>query len=187
MTEPPGAAAPKPPRLTPREMDCLRGVRALKSSDEIARDLGIASGTVDSYIRDAITKLGARDRRDAAKLFAVIDRDAPNLSGGESLGMETTPAIPPGIAQPDAGREEFELHDSASEQWRFAEPPHAQSGFRMLVREVLDGTRPDDLTMVKRAWLTLAAAVAIGFCFFAIAAGAGMLFGIASFLRWLAT
>lgn len=187
MVEPPPVPAAKPPRLTPREMDCLRGVRALKSSDEIARDLGIASGTVDSYLRDAITKLGARDRRNAAKLFAVIDPATPKRLGGESLGMEIPPPVAPEIAQPDAGREEFELHDSASEQWRLTEPPHAHAGFRMLVREVLDGTRPDDLTMVKRAWLTLAAAVAIGFCFFAIAAGAGLLFGIASFLRWLAT
>ncbi|MDB5680927.1 MAG: hypothetical protein JWO16_732, partial [Sphingomonas bacterium] len=33
--------------LTPRERDCLRGVRALQGSGEIARDLGIATGTVD--------------------------------------------------------------------------------------------------------------------------------------------
>ena len=59
--------------LTPRERDCLRGVRALQGSGEIARDLGIATGTVDAYLGTAKVKLGARDRKHAALLFAEYE------------------------------------------------------------------------------------------------------------------
>ncbi len=143
-------------------------------------------------------KLGARDRRDAARVFALTDPEgptmfdaptsdfAPDLLGGEFLGLSPQPFAGPEAGQASAEREDYTLHDSALEQWRFERPSHARSDLRALVREVLDGTRPDDMTMVKRAWLTLAASVAIGFCFFAIAAGVGVLFGIGSFLRWLA-
>lgn len=53
-------------RLTPRECQCLLMVRDLKSSEDIARALNIRPGTVNTYIRDAVVKLGARDRRHAA-------------------------------------------------------------------------------------------------------------------------
>ena len=57
-------------RLTPRECQCLLIVRDLKSSEDIARALNIRPGTVNTYIRDAVVKLGARDRRHAALLYA---------------------------------------------------------------------------------------------------------------------
>lgn len=53
-------------RLTRRHRDCLRGVRQLKGSKEIAEELGIEKSTVDSYLTEAVRLIGARNRRDAA-------------------------------------------------------------------------------------------------------------------------
>src|ERR1700712_1595847 len=75
--------------LTPRERDCLRGVRALQGSGEIARDLGIATGTVDAYLGTAKVKLGARDRKHAALLFAEYEaRTIPENPGPQNLSYE---------------------------------------------------------------------------------------------------
>lgn len=56
-------------RLSPRQREVLRlyWERQL-TSKEIAAELGIAKNTIDGYFKEAIETLGARDRRDAARL-----------------------------------------------------------------------------------------------------------------------
>jgi DNA-binding CsgD family transcriptional regulator len=61
-------------RLSRRHRECLRGVRALKGSKEIAEELGIEKSTVDSYLTEAVKLLGARNRRDAALRWAAYER-----------------------------------------------------------------------------------------------------------------
>lgn len=168
-------------------------VRALKSSDHIARELGIATGTVNGYIRDAVAKIGAHDRRHAALLYAEhlarLDTagqpDAPEKMQGDLLGIAEEPD--PGPSNQHAGDEQLTLSDAVPGERRRVTPSRERVGFGQLVREVLDGTRPDEMTLATRALLTLVAAVAIGFCFFAISASVGMLFSIADLLHRLAS
>jgi DNA-binding CsgD family transcriptional regulator len=56
-------------RLTPGQIDCLRGVLHMKSSKEIAKDLGISSHTVDRRLKDAMRILEARTRLEAARML----------------------------------------------------------------------------------------------------------------------
>lgn len=67
-------SGPNIDRLSNRHRDVLRGVAALRKSKQIAVDLGIAPGTVDGYIADAVRILGAADRGDAARMLAQHDR-----------------------------------------------------------------------------------------------------------------
>lgn len=55
--------------LTPRQIECLRLVWERRTSKEIAAELGLTKGTVDTYISEAVTALGARNRRDAAAML----------------------------------------------------------------------------------------------------------------------
>lgn len=55
--------------LTPRQVECLRLVWERRTSKEIAAELGLSKGTVDTYIFEAVTALGARNRRDAAAML----------------------------------------------------------------------------------------------------------------------
>lgn len=57
-------------QLTEKQRDCMRLVVMRKSSKEIARELGIAKPTVDQRIANARHILGARNRDDAANIFA---------------------------------------------------------------------------------------------------------------------
>lgn len=79
-------------QLTPRERDCLRLVGQARSSKEIAIELGLSPFTVDEYVRSATTKLGARNRRDAARQVKAGEAVSPPP---EKLGDE-----PPPLAEP---------------------------------------------------------------------------------------
>jgi len=117
-------------RLARRHRECLRGVRALKGSKEIAEELGIEKSTVDSYLTEAVRVLGAKNRRDAALMLAEHEDAAPKSTehpeeivkteenqhpdkiGGDSARLVSTPdALPipisPGeqvAGQPDGER-----------------------------------------------------------------------------------
>ncbi|MBB5727123.1 DNA-binding CsgD family transcriptional regulator [Sphingomonas endophytica] len=56
-------------RLSERQRQCLRLIFDRKTSKEIASALGLSVGTVNTYISEAITTLGARNRRHAAELL----------------------------------------------------------------------------------------------------------------------
>lgn len=70
-------------RLSPRQRECLQLVHAKQAtSKEIAAELGISKSTVDGYIAEAVELIGARDRRDAARLaFGDVPRA---VSGGDT-------------------------------------------------------------------------------------------------------
>lgn len=61
-------------RLTNKQRECMRLVVMRKSSKEIARELGIAKPTVDQRIANARQILGARNRDEAAIIFARGDQ-----------------------------------------------------------------------------------------------------------------
>ncbi len=53
------------PPLTPRETEVLRGVATAMTNQQIARSLGITTGTVKRHLHAAFRKLGAVSRLDA--------------------------------------------------------------------------------------------------------------------------
>jgi len=60
----PGSCAPEP-RLSPRQLACLRLVAAGKTTLQIGAELGISNRTVEQYVGDACTRLGVRTRIEA--------------------------------------------------------------------------------------------------------------------------
>jgi DNA-binding CsgD family transcriptional regulator len=93
------------PELTEGQKDCLRLVDDHHTSKEIARILGISSFTVDQRLDGARRKLHAATRKDAAKIFAAMEKG--NLSEPfvyETARLETAafadiPALPPARAE----------------------------------------------------------------------------------------
>jgi DNA-binding CsgD family transcriptional regulator len=80
-------------RLSPRQRDCLRLVfERQATSKEIAAELGISKTTVDGYIAEAVESLGARDRRDAARLLFAAD--PPAASGADPARVPDLEASP---------------------------------------------------------------------------------------------
>jgi len=63
-----GNGSGKGPGITVREREVLACVGRGLSSREIARELGLAPSTVDTHVRAAMAKLGARSRTQAALL-----------------------------------------------------------------------------------------------------------------------
>lgn len=59
-------------RLTEKQRECMRLVVMRRSSKEIARELRIAKPTVDQRIAGARQILGARNRDEAAVIFASV-------------------------------------------------------------------------------------------------------------------
>lgn len=57
--------------LSPREAEVLRRFAAGAGPAEIAADLHLSYGTVRNYLASAVTKLGARNRVDAARIAAT--------------------------------------------------------------------------------------------------------------------
>jgi DNA-binding CsgD family transcriptional regulator len=96
-------------RLTRRHRECLRGVRQLKGSKEIAEELGIEKSTVDSYLTEAVKVIGARNRRDAALQLeehetasgVTMSEPDPDKMGGDSARLVPPPALPPEPRSPD--------------------------------------------------------------------------------------
>lgn len=89
--------------LTPRERDCLRLVGQARSSKEIAIELGLSPFTVDEYVRSAVAKTGARNRREAARLLGEEESLSPERLGDEPRAL-VEGASPPAPSSP-AGSE----------------------------------------------------------------------------------
>lgn len=62
-------------RLTPRERRCLELVALHFDTGQIAAELGISVATVNGYLADARQKLGARNRKEAARMLRSADAD----------------------------------------------------------------------------------------------------------------
>lgn len=65
MSSDPGLIA----TLSPQQVACLRLVAELRTSKQISERLGISSHTVDTHLSNAVRKLGAANRLDAARLL----------------------------------------------------------------------------------------------------------------------
>lgn len=77
--------------LTPRQKDCLRLVYRRRTSKEIAAELGLSPGTVDTYCAEAVAALGASNRRHAAEILQFAEdgevRHAPREMTLEFSGV----------------------------------------------------------------------------------------------------
>ncbi|MFS2150655.1 helix-turn-helix transcriptional regulator [Rhizobium sp. Rhizsp42] len=60
-----GVGANPSPILTPRERECLRWIAAGKNSSEVGAILDISAHTVNSYMKNVISKLGVVNRAQA--------------------------------------------------------------------------------------------------------------------------
>ncbi len=78
--------------LTPREIECLKGVAQHKRTKDIAADLNLSPKTVDAYIANAVRKLGFSDRDSAVRAL---------VSSGSALGGFSSSAIS-GVENPSA-------------------------------------------------------------------------------------
>ncbi len=160
-------------RLTRRHRECLRGVRDLKGSKEIADELGIEKSTVDSYLTEAVKVLGARNRRDAALQWAAYDAAGPHLShssarefvqditphkiGGDSARLSGSVAVLPSTVLPD----EVIVGAPGVSEEPLSKP--RSSGIRLPFRR--KGQRGNDLSVGDRLiWIqAITLGIAIGF------------------------
>ncbi|MGN7930547.1 response regulator transcription factor [Sphingopyxis sp. 22461] len=136
-------------RLTPRQRECLRHVYRLRTSKEIALELGLGVGTVDTYISEAVAILRARNRRHAAELFHNFEDDpaSPRKMEGEYTGV--------GRGRPDESPEK-------------AENP-ARSWARLLPLRTMGVSANDLSPYLRYFWLVLIAiALATGFGMLAV-------------------
>ncbi|MGZ2412304.1 DNA-binding CsgD family transcriptional regulator [Sphingomonas sp. F9_3S_D5_B_2] len=69
--------------LTEAQIECLHLVAQNLTSKEIALRLGISPHTVDQRVRRALRRLGATDRRQAARLMLDHTRNLPSNSRPE--------------------------------------------------------------------------------------------------------
>lgn len=77
------------PNLPEGQKACLRLVAQGMSSKEIARQTGLAPLTVDTYVKQAIARLGVSNRREAARRLL-------ELEGSQNSGSPTRPLAEPG-------------------------------------------------------------------------------------------
>ena len=77
--------------LNRRQRDCLRLV-PLRTTDEIARELGLRSNTVDGYIKEARARLGGVTR-DAAARMLLESEGTPQKKGDPTLGLADMGAL----------------------------------------------------------------------------------------------
>lgn len=128
-------------RLTKRHRECLRGVRELKGSKEIAEELGIEKSTVDSYLTEAVKVLGARNRRDAALQLDRYERDlkapspsradAPDKIGGHSARLAAAADRLPVMAMPGeqvAGRSAGDAEEPGKARSAWFRLPYRRKG-----------------------------------------------------------
>jgi len=161
-------------RLSRRHRECLRGVRALKGSKEIAEELGIEKSTVDSYLTEAVRVLGAKNRRDAALMLADYERDQdivapspaempepaeirdPHKIGADSARLSGQPDPLPSDVSPG------ELVAGQSDAGPAGHPPRT-FGMRLPFRR--KGQAGNDLSVGERLiWIqAIAVGTAIGF------------------------
>jgi len=152
--------------LTRRHRECLRGVKALKGSKEIAAELGLGKSTVDSYLTEAVRLLGARNRRDAA--IALADFEAHENDQVAEIEAEPTPhkIIPDSaglVSEPTPMP--LPMAPDGSTVGGAVQGGHVHASPRLSLPVRRQGQARNDMTMAERLlWIpTIAVALAIGF------------------------
>jgi len=74
--------------LTPREIECLKGVAQHKRTKDIAADLQLSPKTVDAYIANAVRKLGYTDRDTAVRALMSSSAMIAGFSSSAISGVE---------------------------------------------------------------------------------------------------
>lgn len=77
--------------LTPREIECLKGVAQHKRTKDIAADLNLSPKTVDAYIANAVRKLGFSDRDSAVRALMGSNLAIGGFSSSVISGVENMP------------------------------------------------------------------------------------------------
>ena len=77
--------------LSERQRECLRLVGRGMSSKEIALSVGLSPQTVDTYVKAAMARLGATNRREAARMLADAEARVPQLSESPSRAVDPSP------------------------------------------------------------------------------------------------
>jgi DNA-binding CsgD family transcriptional regulator len=149
-------------RLTPRQRACLRRVRDLQTTKEIALALEISPATVTGYLDDAVAKIGARDRRDAALLFDAYEESHPEQFRGDSTRFDLPP--PPAPFPIPAHRERQLDEDRVREVSTYFEIPQARQSAEWRL-PFSTGDRRNDLGITQRTIWIIAIAVVILFTF----------------------
>jgi DNA-binding CsgD family transcriptional regulator len=88
-------------RLSERERETLRLLLRGHDAKSSARALGISVHVVNERLRDARRKLGVSSSREAARLLAAHEGEAPNSFGNMELGVGARPAGNTDGARPD--------------------------------------------------------------------------------------
>lgn len=144
-------------RLTPTQRQCLRMVARLMTSKEIALELGIASDTVDKHLKAAIAILGARNRQQAARMFADYEQAQPP----QQLGTQSPELVPrpsSGIANALSAGDAVKQNGAGQTELREGRSPF-DAGVpvdrpRWLLPIPLDGRRGNHLKPVERlVWI----------------------------------
>lgn len=128
-------------QLSPRERDCLQLVGQGRSSKEIALDLGLSPFTVDEYVKSAVATLGAKNRREAARLLIAETSETPTIP--QKLGDEPEPIA--------------DSADSAPPSF----PNRGEALSRFRVPFLRQGRQFNDLSSLQRLVWILVGAVAI--------------------------
>lgn len=81
--------------LTPREIECLKGVAQHKRTKDIAADLNLSPKTVDAYIANAVRKLGFSDRDSAVRALMSSGSAVGGFSSSAISGVENDPRSMP--------------------------------------------------------------------------------------------
>jgi DNA-binding CsgD family transcriptional regulator len=81
--------------LTDKQRECLRLASQHMSSKEIARVLGISASAVEQRLKYAVRALGARDRREAARLFSQWEQGCGEITYGPAVVEDASPSLHP--------------------------------------------------------------------------------------------
>lgn len=145
-------------RLSRRQRTCLALTADLLSAKDIARKLDIKEGTVEGYIADAVRVLGAKNKRDAARIFVAHEASkAPRKTTGESSRVSEQLLFPPTpLTEVERSSTDAALQTVLVSQAP-AEPVERRGGFHVFRGE----RRNNDLTYTQRiVWIAGAALVA---------------------------
>jgi len=101
--------------LSPQQVACLRLVGELRTSKQIADILGISSHTVDTHLSNAVRRLGAANRMEAARLLAEatakVPVPAPPPASAGAPPQRLTGQSPPVAATPTPALHDAGQHD----------------------------------------------------------------------------